>query len=50
MCYIILTQSKKGVEKAFDKAQRPFIIIIKKKTSPENEHTENLPQHNEDQI
>ena len=31
MCYIILTQSKKGVEKAFDKAQRPFIIIIKKK-------------------
>ena len=35
-------------EKAFDKIQHPF--MIKKKNSPENQHRENLPQHNKGHI
>ena len=34
-------------EKAFDKIQHPFIIIIKK-NSPESEHRVYIPQHNKD--
>ena len=37
-------------EKASDKIQHPFIIIIIIKTSPENLQEEFLPQHNKGHI